>query len=83
VSEPIVEYSVVIDQPRPEVVEIETERPVLLISSVGARGPQGPQGRPGTTERRLYGEGPPGTIIGATPGQEYVDILTGDLYVLE
>lgn len=33
--------------------------------------------------KRWYGQGPPGTIIGSAPGDEYVDSLTGDLYTLE
>ena len=32
--------------------------------------------------KRWYGEGPPGTVVGSSPGDEYVDSLTGDLYVL-
>lgn len=29
------------------------------------------------------GDGPPGTIIGASVGDEYLDIITGDLYRLD
>lgn len=29
------------------------------------------------------GEGPPGTIVGATVGDEYLDTLTGNLYRLD
>lgn len=33
---------------------------------------------------RFYGEGPPvDPILGASPGDEYVDTVTGDLYVLQ
>lgn len=47
-------------------------------------GPMGPPGIPGDDLRveRFYGEGPPGLVVGASPGDEYVDTLTGDLYVL-
>lgn len=48
--------------------------------AIGATGPQGPQGPVGA--HRFYGEGPPTVVIGAAPGDEYVDELTGDLYVL-
>ncbi len=48
--------------------------------SQGAAGPQGPQGPVG--HNRWYGDGPPVVVIGAAPGDEYVDELTGDLYVL-
>ncbi len=52
----------------------------------GPAGPQGDQGPDGLTgqngAKRWYGEGVPGTIIGSMPGDEYVDTLTGDLYVL-
>lgn len=46
----------------------------------GATGPIGPQG---SAVKRYYGEGPPGTIIGSSPGDEYVDSTTGNLYVLQ
>lgn len=36
-----------------------------------------------TNARRHYGQGPPGTIIGSSPGDEYLDTLTGNLYRLE
>lgn len=29
-----------------------------------------------------YGQGPPGTIIGAKPGDDYLDTVTGDIYKL-
>lgn len=46
----------------------------------GPQGPQGPTGSPG--QPRWAGEGPPGTIIGAQPGDAYLDTLTGNLYQL-
>lgn len=48
----------------------------------GPQGPQGPIGPQGDGVRRWYGEGPPTVVIGAAPDDEYVDNLTGDLYVL-
>lgn len=32
---------------------------------------------------RWHGEGPPGVLIGARPADEYLDTLTGDLYILK
>lgn len=56
--------------------------PPGLNGDSGLTGPQGPAG-PSSGDARYYGEGPPGLIIGASPGDEYVDALTGDLYRLE
>jgi len=43
----------------------------------------GPQGEPGKdAPARFYGEGPPGVVLGARAADEYLDVLTGDLYVL-
>lgn len=50
---------------------------------VGPRGLVGETGPAGKSLYRFYGEGPPGTVLGASPGDEYVDTLTGDLYVLQ
>jgi len=47
----------------------------------GLQGPAGPPGA-GSGGTRWYGEGPPSVIVGAQPNDEYVDTLTGDLYVL-
>ncbi len=37
----------------------------------------------GGSSRRWWGEGPPDVVVGASPGDEYVDRLTLDLYVLQ
>lgn len=37
----------------------------------------------GAGQPRFTGQGPPGTIIGANPGDEYLDKLTGDIYTLQ
>jgi hypothetical protein len=46
----------------------------------GPVGPSGPQGEPGLSGlpggRRWHGQGAPAVIVGAEPGDEYVDILT-------
>lgn len=67
-----------------QTVKIVTQTTVLKFVSGGPRGPKGDKGDPGRdrTDKRWYGEGPPGLIIGASPGDEYVDALTGTLYVL-
>lgn len=68
---------------------------VVVEGPVGPRGPPGPQGEPGTGttpgppgppgkdgQIRFTGHGPPGVIVGAEPGDTYMDLLTGDLYKL-
>lgn len=60
--------------------------PITLGNSVLELRMVGPRGRTGDTAlagRRWYGEGPPGLIIGASPGDEYLDKLSGNLYVLK
>lgn len=52
-----------------------------IVGPPGPSGPTGPAGPSGDVER-FYGVGPPGVVIGASPGDEYVDTDTGDLYVL-
>lgn len=54
----------------------------------GPPGPEGPMGPAGATTtvsgiKRWYGEGPPTVVVGSSPGDEYLDRLTGDLYILE
>ena len=41
----------------------------------------GPAGKDG--QIRYTGVGPPGTIVGANPGDTYMDLSTGDVYKLE
>lgn len=57
----------------------------LPEGGIGPPGPVGPQGPQGSSLNihRYYGEGPPGTIIGSSPGDEYIDSITGNLYVLQ
>lgn len=60
---------------------------VVRVVEGGPVGPPGVDGRDGingqSAGRRWYGEGPPGLVVGAAPGDEYLDILTGDLYNLQ
>ncbi len=67
-------------------IVVSPNRSVAIVKAgpagpTGATGLQGPAGK-GSGER-YYGEGPPGVIIGAAPGDEYVDSLTGNIYRLE
>lgn len=48
----------------------------------GVPGPPGPPGIPGSAVK-YSGEGPPGTIIGAAPGDRYLDTITGTVYRLD
>jgi len=65
-------------------IELLTEAYAALTRAEGTGGgtpgPQGPPGRDG--QIRFTGQGPPGTIVGAVPGDNYLDILTGDVYRL-
>lgn len=44
------------------------------------QGPAGKDGAPG--QIRFTGTGMPGTIVGASPGDTYLDVLTGTVYTL-
>ena len=67
--------------------------PTIIVSDEESVGPPGPPGPPGPIGppgpgsgagvKRWYGEGPPSVIIGASPGDEYVDTISGNLYVLQ
>lgn len=82
-------------EPQTDVVEVDSGTTEVIVGDEGVAGPPGPQGTVGPTgpagpagpegrrPQRWYGDGPPGTIIGAAPDDEYVDRLTGDLYVLQ
>lgn len=92
-SDPVVETIC----PPPLVIEVlAPARPAVELAGVGMQGPRGtqgttgppgPPGPPGSQGsvggRRWYGDGPPGTVVGSAPGDEYLDRLTGDLYYLE
>lgn len=70
-----------------ERLELLTEAYAALTRSDGGgggQGPPGPQGPPGKDGQIRYtGQGPPGTIVGAQPGDTYLDTLTGDVYRLQ
>lgn len=56
--------------------------PEPVPGPAGVQGPAGPQGATGRGVRRWYGDGPPDVVVGASPGDEYVDRLSGDLWTL-
>lgn len=65
------------------VVELDpTDTPVLVAVAPGPPGPQGPPGSGDEDPTTWYGQGPPGTIIGSSPGDYYVDTETGTIYKL-
>lgn len=84
IGEPVV---FVVETGDPQVsIEVWVEEPnhvteILIPGLQGIQGAPGPQGPPG--QPRYSGTGPPGLIIGAEPGDTYLDAITGTLYVLE
>lgn len=71
---------------RTQRLEVNEMRGVTIVNAgpVGPPGVNGVPGLPGTNAgQRWYGEGPPGTIVGSAPGDEYVDTVSGNLYVLQ
>lgn len=70
-----------VEQPAPPVFEVEvptTAPDHLLVPVAGPPGP--PSSNAG--QPRFTGDGPPSAIIGAQPGDEYLDRQTGDIYKL-
>ena len=67
-----------------QTVKLVAAYTVLKFIAKGPRGEKGEKGDPGVDRslRRWYGEGIPTLIIGSQPGDEYVDAITGTLYVL-
>lgn len=68
-----------------DTVDITTiEDPVFAV--VAVEGPAGPQGATGTTTFTgaawYYGSGEPGTIVGSKPGDQFMDLDTGDIWTL-
>lgn len=61
---------------------------VLQPASVGVvtvLGPQGPPGEPGPAYESpawWFDDGPPNSIVGAKPGDLYMDVSTGTIYRL-
>ncbi len=69
-----------------DVVEVSADPAgprVLIVATPGPPGPPGPpgQGQGGGTAW-FTGTGPPGTILGASPGDAYIDTTTGTIYRL-
>ena len=63
-------------------VSASTGAQVILVPSGGAQGPPGPPGPGYAGEAWFYGSGPPGTIIGSQPGDNYMDLDTGTIWKL-
>lgn len=76
-------------------VQVDVEAPTVDVGTADGRvvvalapgppGPQGPQGVPGdggSGAAWFTGVGPPGTIMGASPGDYYIDTSTGTIYRL-
>jgi hypothetical protein len=53
----------------PTVPSVQVGAPVTINATLGHAG-------------LWTGEGPPSTVVGAVAGDEYLDVLTGDLYRL-
>jgi hypothetical protein len=66
----------------PEVATAAVIAPEEADAIAKSPGPIGPQGPEGYGTRRFQGHGPPTTIIGSRQDDEYLDLLTGDLYTL-
>jgi hypothetical protein len=62
-------------------LKVSVPRPESIVQVITS-GPQGPPGPPGSVTT-FSGMGPPGTIIGSSPGDTYLDITTGIIYVLQ
>lgn len=66
-----------------DVVDVHTDpdgAQVLLVATPGPPGPPGTGGGGGAAW--FTGVGPPGTILGASPGDNYTDVSTGNIYRL-
>lgn len=57
---------------------------VAVVSGTGPAGPPGPQGPMGPPGKPEFsGIGPPPDVIpGAQPGMSYVDLVSGDVYLM-
>lgn len=60
-----------------------TEEPTFAVITVeGPTGDTGPAGPGYAGEAWFYGSGPPGTIIGSKPGDNYMDLDSGTIWKL-
>lgn len=56
-----------------------------VVTVAGPQGPQGASGAAGpaySSPAWFFDDGPPGTIIGAKPGDFFMDVSTGTIYEL-
>lgn len=66
----------------PKLVTVTRGPAAVVVVRSPMQGPPGPVGLGPSGQPRFTGEGPPGVVIGANPGDEYLDNLTGTLYRL-
>ena len=78
--------SVVVGTPSPWVqVSVLPPPTAAVVAVAGPQGPAGASGTPGpaySSPAWFFDDGPPGTIIGAKPGDFYMDVSTGTIYEL-
>jgi hypothetical protein len=78
--------SVVVAQPSPWVqVNVIPPPTAAVVTVAGPQGPVGASGAPGpaySSPAWFFDGGPPGTIIGSKPGDLYLDLQDGTVYVL-
>lgn len=70
----------VADEIDPLVDNVAPSQRAVAEALEGVVGTPGPPGKDG--QIRFTGNGPPGTIVGAEPGDTYMDLLTGDIFKL-
>lgn len=70
----------VADQIDPLTDDVAPSQRAVAEALDGVVGQPGPPGKDG--QIRFTGNGPPGTIVGAEPGDTYMDIISGDIYKL-
>lgn len=78
--------AVVVNTPSPWVqVEVQPPPTAAVVTVSGPQGPAGASGAPGpaySSPAWFFDEGPPGTIIGSKPGDFYLNVSDGTVFVL-
>lgn len=83
VIEPGATVAVVVGTPSPWVqVNVVPPPTSAVVTVAGPQGPVGPAGPSYTGVAWWYGEGEPVGIIGSKPGDYYLRLDTGEIYVL-
>lgn len=73
--------TVEIEIPSPPNIEMPSPAPTQVVI-MPTPGIPGQPGSDGDGMDWWSGQGPPGTIVGSSPGDKYVDELTGTIYTL-